>query len=179
VVKGFCQWLSPDYATDLNRERWTQEVVELASLGAGDSHATLLFYYYGDQSTYITESLLALPTKEKKDQFIFDFFRPYFSRLPHFDPDSADCQPTGCLATDWLHDELAGFGSYTNFQVGLEEGDKDVRIMREGIPDQGLWLAGEHTAPIVALCTTTGAYWSGEAVAKRIMERYGCAVVES
>ena len=37
----------------------------------------------------------------------------------------------------------------------------------------GLWFAGEHTAPFVALGTVTGAYWSGEAVAGRIVEAYG------
>lgn len=30
-------------------------------------------------------------------------------------------------------------------------------------------MAGEHTAPFVALGTVTGAYWSGEGVARRIV----------
>lgn len=77
------------------------------------------------------------------------------------------------MATDWLHDELAGFGSYSNFQVGLENGDDDIRTMREGLPNQGLWMAGEHTAPFVGLGTATGAYWSGESVGRRIAESYG------
>lgn len=45
--------------------------------------------------------------------------------------------------------------------------------MREGMPERGLWLAGEHTAPFVALGTVTGAYWSGESVGRRIAEAYG------
>jgi hypothetical protein len=76
------------------------------------------------------------------------------------------------LATAWLQDELSGFGSYSNFQVGLEKGDQDIEALRHGLPDQGLWLAGEHTAPFVALGTSTGAYWSGEAVARRMAKLY-------
>ena len=40
----------------------------------------------------------------------------------------------------------------------VEEGDE-----REE-KKAGLWFAGEHVAPFVALGTTTGAWWSGEAV---------------
>lgn len=42
--------------------------------------------------------------------------------------------------------------------------------MRKGMPEKGVWIAGEHTAPFVALGTATGAYWSGEKVALRILE---------
>lgn len=35
-----------------------------------------------------------------------------------------------------------------------------------------MWFAGEHTAPFIALGTTTGAYWSGEGVARRIVRAY-------
>lgn len=45
--------------------------------------------------------------------------------------------------------------------------------MREGLTGRSLWFAGEHTAPFVALGTVTGAYWSGEAVGKRIAEVWG------
>ncbi len=51
--------------------------------------------------------------------------------------------------------------------------DKDIEALREGCPERGLWFAGEHTAPFVALGTTTGAYWSGEAVAERVAAAYG------
>jgi hypothetical protein len=43
--------------------------------------------------------------------------------------------------------------------------------MRTGVPAEGVWLAGEHTAPFVALGTVTGAYWSGEGVARRIVQQ--------
>lgn len=77
------------------------------------------------------------------------------------------------MGTTWVNDELAGNGSYTNFQVGLKEGDEDVKVLREGLHERGLWFAGEHTAPFIALGTTTGAYWSGEGVGRRIAEAYG------
>ena len=51
--------------------------------------------------------------------------------------------------------------------------DKDIEALRDGCPDRGIWFAGEHTAPFVALGTVTGAYWSGEGVAKRVAEIYG------
>jgi hypothetical protein len=77
------------------------------------------------------------------------------------------------LATGWANDELAGYGSYCNFQVGLERGDEDIEVMRQGMPERGVWLAGEHTAPFVALGTVTGAYWAGEGVARRLASIYG------
>jgi hypothetical protein len=82
--------------------------------------------------------------------------------------------------TTWQADRFAGNGSYCNFQVGLERGDEDIQVMRAagGLTTQGLWLAGEHTAPFIALGTTTGAWWSGEGVARRICNAYGLAVPE-
>lgn len=45
--------------------------------------------------------------------------------------------------------------------------------MREGLSERGVWFAGEHVAPFVALGTVTGAYWSGEGVAGRLAQAYG------
>ncbi|KAI1348938.1 flavin-containing amine oxidoreductase [Xylaria sp. FL0043] len=175
-TQGFIQILAPNYALETNPNRWNQEAVELASFTPSDSHPALLFYMYGDQSKYLTSEVAKLPTKEKKDAFLYEWFRPYYSRLPHYNENSPDCQPVGCFATEWLNDDLAGNGSYSNFQVGLEEGDRDIKTMREGLPDRGLWFAGEHTSPFVALGTVTGAYWSGESVGKRIVQAYGRTV---
>lgn len=172
-VQGFVQWISPTYAPDTNPERWNQECVELASLSHTSSHPTLLFYIFGDQSHYLTSRTRDFKNKAEKDAFLLDYFKPYYSRLPFYDPKSEKCQPASCFATDWLHDDLAGNGSYSNFQTGLTDGDGDVRAMREGVPDQGLWFAGEHTAAFAALGTSTGAYWSGEAVARRIAQKFG------
>lgn len=172
-IQGFVQWLSPDYAPSSNPNRWNQEAVELASLAPEAAHPTLLFYIFGEQSRYLTTSVAELKDQAEKDRFLFSFFEPYYSRLPHYSASLEECKPSGCLATGWVKDELAGFGSYCNFQVGLEEGDKDIETMREGLPERGLWLAGEHAAPFVALGTATGAYWSGESVGRRIAEAYG------
>lgn len=147
--------------------------MELASLAGDASQPTLLFYTYGDESSFLTDTVAKMDSQAKKDAYLYGFFKPYYSRLPYYDEASADCQPSACFATGWLLDDLAGNGSYSNFQVGLEEGDKDIEIMRKGLPDRGLWFAGEHTAPFVALGTVTGAYWSGESVGRRIAEAYG------
>lgn len=135
----------------------------------------MLFYIYGDESHYITSKVRSFAAKGEKEEFLFAFFKPYYSRLPSYDEANPDCKPTACFSTDWLHDDLAGNGSYCNFQRGLEEGDKDILAMREGVRAEGIWLAGEHTAPFVALGTVTGAYWSGEDVGKRIAREYGRA----
>ncbi|KAL7814505.1 FAD/NAD(P)-binding domain-containing protein [Trichoderma gracile] len=174
-VQGFAQWIAPKYHPE-NARGWNQEVVELASIAPEAAHPTLLFYIYGEQSDFLTARVAELESREKRDAFLLDFFKPYYSRLPQYSEDSADCQPICCLATNWVRDELAGHGSYCNFQVGLTHGDEDIKTMRHGLPVQGLWLAGEHTAPFVALGTATGAYWSGESVGKRIAEAYNCSL---
>ena len=117
------------------------------------------------------------------------FFQPYYSLLPNYTPERRECQPDGILATNWLCDELAGYGTYTNFLTperqrdGAKRGEKeekeDARLedsfieLRRGLPDRGIWFAGEHTAPFVALGTLTGAYWSGEAIGMRVLGAYG------
>ncbi|KAK4162650.1 hypothetical protein QBC43DRAFT_74893 [Cladorrhinum sp. PSN259] len=162
---GFGQWLFPSYAADTNPARWTNEVVELASTKDG-AHPTLLFYTYGDQSKHITSSIRGLKTEKEKREWLVRYFEPYYSKLPCYD--SKRDVPVAAVATDWSGDELAGNGSYANFQKGLREGDKDVEVMRAGVPAEGIWLAGEHTAPFLALGTSTGAYWSGEGIARSV-----------
>lgn len=73
-----------------------------------------------------------------------------------------------------------------NFQISreLHQGevevklDDDIRGLRRGMPERGVWIAGEHTAPFVALGTLTGAYWSGESVGMRILRAYGMVRTE-
>ncbi|KAK4138894.1 FAD/NAD(P)-binding domain-containing protein [Trichocladium antarcticum] len=169
TIRGFCQWLSPRYAPASNPSHHLTESIELGSLGpAANGHPTLLFYTFGAQSAHLTASLRALPTPKEKTGFLAAYFRPYYSRLPGYRAQGPDCQPAAAFATDWLGDDLAGNGSYANFPRGLVEGDRDVAAMRAGVPAEGVWLAGEHTAPFVALGTVTGAYWSGEGVGRRV-----------
>lgn len=168
---GFTHWLSPTYAKS-NPECWDQQGGNLAALPDDTAHPTLLFYIYGPCATHIA-SLISETPAIKRDEVLMEWFEPYFSRLPNYDATKSHCKPKGILATAWANDEFAGYGSYANFQVGLEEGDKDIETMRHGLPERGVWFAGEHTAPFVALGTSTGAYWSGEGVGERIVKAYG------
>lgn len=168
------------------------------------------------------------PNSSEYYNLLTEFFRPYYSLLPSYDATSPVCQPVKILSTDWQHDEFAGWGSYTNFQVstvspkkprlrgdeveisprseaaseasinntsmntesteekadqesvdGEVHIDEDIEALRQGCPERGIWFAGEHTAPFVALGTVTGAYWSGEAVGRRVLAAYGLESFEN
>lgn len=170
---GFTQWLSPSYAPETNPQRWYHESIDLSTLPEPHAHPTLLFYIFGDQAIALSKTLGALSSQKEKEDHIAKAFKPYFSRLPHFVEGDKECIPVSCLATNWLADEFAGWGSYTTFRTGLTEADTDIEIMREGLPGRGLWFAGEHTGPFIAMGTATSAYWSGESVGKRIAAVYG------
>ena len=142
----------------------------------------LLFTLYGPAATYVTTLISGLCSKNNVyKQILTDFFRPYYSLLPHYNEEDPGCKPNGALATNWQNDTLAGYGSYTNLQVSprLPEDanqahlDDDIQIMRYGMPEKGIWFAGEHTAPFVTVGTSTGAYWSGESAAVRILRANG------
>ena len=196
------QFLSPKYASLQKAHGWTLGCVSLAALPSHTAHPTLLFYLNGPCGQHVTSLISGLePTSPQYHSRLVAFFQPYLSHLPNYDPSSSDCEPVRILSTNWQNDELAGWGSYTNFQISkasnssnqpangvspngaiLEDEsqimqevrlDKDIETVREGCPDRGLWFAGEHTAPFVALGTVTGAYWSGEAVGRRIAAAYG------
>lgn len=180
VAAFFSQFLPPKYVPDQNPERWTTECVSLASLPGSCAHPTLLFYFHGPCAQHVTSLIQGLDPASKEYFSRLDaFFHPYYSLLPEYSSSSPDCKPSGILATNWQNDEFAGFGSYTTFQAsdpakdGEVQLDKDIEALREGCPERGIWFAGEHTAPFVALGTVTGAYWSGEGVAKRVAEAYG------
>lgn len=168
---SYTNWLSPKYASETNPEAWPQEIWNLAAFREPDSHPTILFYLYGDCSRYIVNSTHD-KSKVEKDKFISEFFYPYYSRLPGFNPSNPDCTPSAILASQWMKDELNGYGSYCNFQVGIEEADKDVEAIRAGCPNRRLWFSGEHAAPFEECGTVAGAYLSGEATGRRILETY-------
>ncbi len=42
--------------------------------------------------------------------------------------------------------------------------------------DRGIWFAGEHTSLPSGLGTVTGAYWSGDEVAKRVASRWNITI---
>ncbi|KAL8824831.1 MAG: hypothetical protein Q9170_008024, partial [Blastenia crenularia] len=165
----FNQWLAPNYTST----HWPVECVFLSSLPSPSAHPTLLFYMHGPLAEHITTLVTPLnPSSPAYLSALDDFFKPYYSRLPNCTP---SCSPIAALATNWTNDEFSGWGSYSNFQVsdpkdGQVELDKDIEALRYGVPDRRLWFAGEHTSPFVALGTVTGAWWSGEKVARRILE---------
>lgn len=188
----FVHFLHPTYAPN-NPSSWTIELNPLSSPTVFGEHAQpiLLFTTYGPCATYLTSQLTNLsPISPGYLNFLTTFFQPYYSRLPNYSTNNPDCIPTAALATNWQSDEFAGWGTYMNFQVregtdttqGDEEGvrlEDDIRALRAGVPGKGLWLAGEHTAPFVALGTLTGAYWSGEAAAMRVLAANGLAGKET
>lgn len=177
----FTQFLDPSYAEHPAHLEWNQECLSMASFPSPCAHPTLLFYTYGPGGAEIVQSIASLDrsSKEYKETLI-KTLEPFYSKLPGYDANSPDCVPSTILATKWQTDPYAGYGSYCNFQVGLEQGDRDIEAMRSGVgvgEERGLWFAGEHTAPFVALGTTTGAYWSGERVAGQVCQRRGLGVV--
>ena len=169
-------WSHPEYATDTNPRRWIQQSLNLAALPPPCAQPTLLFYIFGDCARHIAHISSPSSSAPAAQEALIAFFRPYFSRLPNYSAEDPAHQPAAALATSWTTDAFAGEGSYCNFQVGLERGDEDVEVMRRGEPERGVWLAGEHTAPFVALGTVTGAWWSGEGVARRVLGTYGVEV---
>jgi monoamine oxidase len=175
----FTHFHDPAYVPHPADEAWNQSVVSLAHLPAPTAHPTLLFYMYGACGARLVSSTADLPPHSAEyNSTLDDFARPFYSRLPNYTPSNPSCTPASFVMTQWQADRLAGNGSYCNFQVGLERGDEDIECMRDagGLTGRGLWLAGEHTAPFIALGTTTGAWWSGEAVARRLCGKYGVEV---
>ncbi|KAJ5209015.1 hypothetical protein N7449_003394 [Penicillium cf. viridicatum] len=173
----FAQFLDPSYTPHPTHIEWNQECVSLASLPDPHAHPTLLFYTYGDGGAEIINRLSGLdPSSSKYRDSLIETLHPFYSRLPGYSAENPDCVPVALLATQWQKDEFAGNGSYCNFQVGVQEADVDIEVLRSGDgigPVRGLWFAGEHTAPFVALGTTTGAFWSGERVARLVCRGVG------
>ncbi|KAJ7745708.1 hypothetical protein B0H16DRAFT_1321591, partial [Mycena metata] len=156
----YANWLSPSYASDTNPAGWPQEIWDLSSFASLNNHPTLFFYLYGDCSRHIVDLVHGKPADEKY-RLLDAFFRPYYSRLPGFDPDSAK----QILATEWLKDELNGGASYCNFPVGSEAAHEDVLAFRTGCIERSLWFCGEHAAPFEEC--------GGQHAAENILRAYG------
>ena len=163
---SFVHWLPPSYATQSNPQNWRLECVNFNAFEEPYRRNILLFYTFGNCSTHITTSIRGLQG-EARSQWLQGFFEPYYSKLPGY---SKTCTPLRFLATEWCNDEFAGNGSYSNFQAGMTDAAHDVEAIRQGMPEQHIFFAGEHTAPFDGLGTVAGAYTSGEQVARRIIE---------
>lgn len=146
------------------------------ALGGEDSHPTLLIYTFGELSAHICSLVRDNPDKDMQYTALDEFFRPYYSRLPSYSPDEPDFQPKGYLASTWRYDELAGYGSYCNMQVKIDGADKHIQSLQGGLPEQGVWFAGEHAAPIEERGTVGGAYLSAEIAAAKIVAKHQSAV---
>lgn len=177
----FAQFLEPAYTNHPQHIEWNQECLSLASLPEPCTQPALLFYTYGPCATHIVQAIAHFdPSSAEYKETLTNFLHPFYSRLPGYNATSADCTPSTILATRWQTDPYAGNGSYCNFQVGLTHAKNDIEALRSGAgvgAERGLWFAGEHTAPFVALGTTTGAYWSGERAAVQVCERLGLGSV--
>jgi hypothetical protein len=169
---GYTNWIAPGYANDTNPKAWPQEAYDLAAFAPPHAHPTLLWYTFGDLSAHITGSIHGRPYP-KQHAFLTSFFEPYYSRLPNYSATDPSCQPAKFLATTWQYDELSGYGSYCNFQVGCEDADVCLERIREGLPERRIWFAGEHAAPVEEMGTVAGAYLSGEAAAGRVLKELG------
>lgn len=166
----FFTFLRPNYAPQTNPNRWHICCLSLAGLAPPYHQPTLLFDVFGPASAHLTSSArFAAPTTEKGFRQYADFFQPYYSRLAGYDARAADCAPDRIVCTNWSNDEYAGYGSYSNFQVGLTDGERDIEVLGEGVEASQLWFAGEHTAPVLGLGSVSGAYWSGEGAAAKVM----------
>lgn len=152
------------------------QCISLSSLPAPHSHPTLLFYIFGTHAAKLSRHLQSLP-QSAHSQYLLSQFQPYVTHLPNYNSSTKDCTPLSISYTNWQADDLAGNGSYSNFQIPTVEGakalDDSIRCLRQGLGEQRIWFAGEHTAPFAGLGTVTGAWWSGEGVAKRIGKKYG------
>lgn len=163
---SFFNFLAPTYAPDTNPRKWHMCCFSLAHLPAPHNQPTLLFYVFGSASKHITSSAFS-PSHTPHGQAQYAAFtQPYFSRLDGYTP---ECVPSRIVATAWSNDEYAGFGSYSNFQVGLHDGERDIEVLAEGLAEEGVWFAGEHTAPVLGLGSVSGAYWSGEIAAVKVV----------
>jgi hypothetical protein len=165
-------WLSPRYAQDTNPFRWPLESYDLAAFDQENSHPTLLHYLFGDESAYICSIVHQHPDKEEQYALLDVYFRPYYSRLPNYDPEDSGCKPKAYLVSQWRYDELAGYGSYCNMQVGIDGADLHILRLQEGLPERGIWFAGEHAAPIEERGTVGGAWLSGELAADKVMTKH-------
>ncbi|KAK6502762.1 hypothetical protein TWF481_007809 [Arthrobotrys musiformis] len=161
------------FLADSTANRKTTAAISLAHIHPPYNQPTLLFYTHGETSKYITSILQFSASPEEARQKILAFFQPYISKLPNYSADDPDCIPREYVSTNWLNDEYAGNGSYTNFPVGLVDGVQDVKVIGEGVGERRLWFCGEHTAPLLGLASVSGAYWAGEGAAKRCLASFG------
>lgn len=167
-------FLRPNYAENTNPARWRQEIISFSGLPEPYAMPVVMFFVYGQWGRHITGLVRGMAQDSAEyHRILNDNFWPYYSKLPNYDASRPDCMPVEFMSTDWQNDELAGFGSFTNLPVGSGDCLQHFEALREGAgQDRGIWFAGEHTSPLGGLGTVSGAYWSGEAVTKKVAQRH-------
>lgn len=167
-------FLRPEYAPDTNPAKHRLEIISFSGLPEPFSQPVIMFFIYGQMGRHVTGLVRDMKRdSEEYYRILDDNFRPYYSKLPNYESTSPDCKPSGFMSTDWQNDRFAGYGSFANLPVGSGDCAQHFEALREGMgEDRGIWFAGEHTSPPGGLGTVTGAYWSGEEVAKRVAHRY-------
>lgn len=167
-------FLRPEYADDTNPAKWREEIISFSGLPEPFSQPVIMFFVYGQWGRHITGLVRGM--EQDADEYyriLNDNFRPFYSKLPGYDPTSPQCKPLEFMSTDWQGDKFAGFGSFANLPTGSGDCLQHFEALREGMgEDCGIWFAGEHTSLPGGLGTVTGAYWSGEEVAKRVARRW-------
>lgn len=163
-------FLHPEYATTTNSAKWRQEIISFSGLPEPFSQPVIMFFVYGQWGRHITGLVRGMAQDSQEYYRILeDNFRPYYSKLPNYSPVSPECKPLEFMSTDWQCDKFAGYGSFTSLPIGSGNCLQHFEALRMGMgEDRGIWFAGEHTSPPGGLGTVTGAYWSGEEVARRI-----------
>jgi monoamine oxidase len=57
-------------------------------------------------------------------------------------------------------------------QIGIDGADRHIQCLQDGMPERGIWFAGEHAAPIEERGTVGGAWLSGEIAAQKIVAKH-------
>ncbi|KAI9677132.1 MAG: hypothetical protein M1822_008241 [Bathelium mastoideum] len=171
-------FLRPEYGTDTNPAKWRQEIISFSDLPDPFSQPVIMFFVYGQWGRHITGLVRGMAQdSEEYYRILDDSFRPYYSKLPNYDHVSPECRPLQYMSTDWQADSFAGFGSFANLPIGSGDCSQHFAALREGMGvDRGIWFAGEHVSPPGGLGTVTGAYWSGEIVAKKVACRHNVTI---
>ncbi|KAK7204129.1 hypothetical protein BZA70DRAFT_290676 [Myxozyma melibiosi] len=166
------EFLSPRYAQDTNDQHWPMTAISLAQLPGRHGQAALLWYTYGEISERVVRELESSKSDDEAIAAATAFFAPYYSRIPGFDA-AVDERPEKVVWTRWSEDEYAGYGSYTNAMVGLEEGREKLGVLRTGMGGRGVYFAGEHCADELQIGTVGGAVMAGEQAAERCLSGRG------
>ncbi|KAK9459879.1 uncharacterized protein V1516DRAFT_626984 [Lipomyces oligophaga] len=158
--RDYYEFLDPFFAGQYEGQG-PKSAVSLAHFPEKYCQNVLLWYLYGDEG----QKVMAMDDDE-----VQKYFQPYLEKIERdskYDNNYDDGYASGVagsehiVMTKWGQDPLAGFGSYTMFPVGLENGLDDLKVLAKGVPDRRIWFAGEHCARILELATVGGAYESG------------------